>query len=962
MVFGQLQHFSCIFFFIIFNSISFVDDLQLQDEDICNGDSILIDATLPSGVTYSWSPTTGVDNPNSPVVNLSPTTTTIYTVTILDNFGDSTTDQVTITVQDTVSPFFNDYPTYTPGDVIPPLPITSLNGITGSWFPNINNTQTTTYSFWPDSNQCATTQTLTIVVTALDTDGDGVDDEADIDDDNDGILDINEGLTETATQFEQNFGIGSGLLSDVNGNVNSNVLSGNWYGGVSTDMQGGWSQTEQNEHLDGSGSANGRYLALDNNTETLVYRQSGIPVIANTPLIFSVRVVNLEGFGVEPDALLVVRDSNGNIIGSQDLLLPNSLVDQWQTISFNFIPQPSTITIEIENQETQFAGNVIGLDEISIISFTTETVDTDGDGIPNNLDLDSDNDGIPDNVEAQSTLGFIIPSGISSGITDIDGDGLDDNYDLDTNSPSTETSVGLIPVNTDGLDDEDYIDADSDNDGFLDIEENALANAVSNPFADADGDGLDDVFDIFFGFDVNNTVDDPTIDLPDCNTNVFTGGDVDYREEPVEPIFDTVDPICTGDTLNDLPTTSNDGITGMWSPAIDNTQTTTYTFTPDDSACAEVIMLEIIVNPILIPEFDQLEVFCSGDIINPLPTTSNNGVIGTWSPEIDNTQTTTYTFTPDDECAVVVTLEIEIIDTFELQFEVSVTDYCIGDSIDPLPTTSLEGITGIWLPPIDNTQTTTYTFTPDPEQGCPLEKRITLVIDPGTLPEFNIIDSACEGDLLDALPTISNNGYIGSWTPALNNAETTTYTFTPVNGQCAHSTDVTIVINPVKEIILGAVVVSEPFDKAIIVDLSVIGGNGEYEYRYNDSPWQTSNVFSGLESGIQLIFEARQINGCSNTASDSAIGLSFPVFFTPNGDGFNDFWNIPGLRNQIEAKILIFDRYGKLIKQIFPFQAGWDGFYNGKRMPPQDYWFRVEFDDLITGNRLTYNNHFTLKR
>ena len=797
---------------------------------------------------------------------------------------------------------------------------------------------------------------------ALDTDGDGVVDEIDIDDDNDGILDINEGITETAIQYEQNFGTGSGLLSNLFGDVNYNVLSGNWYEGISTDMQGSWSATDKAGHLDGSGNTNGRYLVLDNNTETLVYRQSSIPVMINTPLLFRVRVANLEGYRAEPDALLVVRDSNGNIIGSQDLLLPNRSEDQWQSIALNFTPQTYTISIEIENQETDFAGNVIGLDEISIISIMTETIDTDGDGIPNNLDLDSDNDGIPDNVEAQSTLGYIMPSGISSNITDIDGDGLDDNYDLDTNSPSTETSVGLIPLNTDGVDDEDYIDADSDDDGFLDIEENALADAISNPFADADGDGLDDVFDIFFGFDVNNNIGDPTTDLPDCNTNVLKEGDVDYREGAVVPIFDSIDPICAGDTLNDLSTTSNNGVTGTWSPAIDNTQTTTYTFTPDNSTCAEVITLEIIVNPILIPEFDQPEVFCSGDAISPLPTTSNNGVSGSWLPEIDNTQTTTYTFTPDDPCAVVVTLEIEIIDTFELQFDVPVTEYCIGDSIAPLPTTSLEGITGVWSPAIDNTQTTTYTFIPDPEQGCPLEKSITLVIDPGTLPEFNIVDSACEGDVLNPLPTISNNGYTGSWSPALNNTETTTYTFTPVDGQCALSTDVTIVINPVNEISLSAVVVSEPFDQNIIVELSVVGGNGEYEYRYNDSPWQMSNVFSGLEGGIQLTFEARQINGCSNTASDSAIGLTFPTFFTPNGDGYNDFWNIPVLRNQVNAKIFIFDRYGKLIKQIFPFQAGWDGFYNGNRMPSEDYWFRVEFDDLITGNRLIFNSHFALKR
>jgi gliding motility-associated-like protein len=90
--------------------------------------------------------------------------------------------------------------------------------------------------------------------------------------------------------------------------------------------------------------------------------------------------------------------------------------------------------------------------------------------------------------------------------------------------------------------------------------------------------------------------------------------------------------------------------------------------------------------------------------------------------------------------------------------------------------------------------------------------------------------------------------------------------------------------------------------------------------------------------------------------------LSFPGFFTPNGDGINDYWNIRELRNQSEATIYIFDRYGKLLEQIYPVQIGWDGTYNGRPMPSQDYWFIVEFTDEITGNKLSYNNHFTLKR
>nr|WP_241492532.1 T9SS type B sorting domain-containing protein [Lacinutrix himadriensis] len=62
------------------------------------------------------------------------------------------------------------------------------------------------------------------------------------------------------------------------------------------------------------------------------------------------------------------------------------------------------------------------------------------------------------------------------------------------------------------------------------------------------------------------------------------------------------------------------------------------------------------------------------------------------------------------------------------------------------------------------------------------------------------------------------------------------------------------------------------------------------------------------------------------------------------------------------AIIYIFDRYGKLIKQMNPSGSGWDGVFNGNRMPTSDYWFTVEYKDPITGNRGKFTSHFTLKR
>jgi uncharacterized protein (TIGR02145 family) len=125
------------------------------------------------------------------------------------------------------------------------------------------------------------------------------------------------------------------------------------------------------------------------------------------------------------------------------------------------------------------------------------------------------------------------------------------------------------------------------------------------------------------------------------------------------PIFTQVAPICAGATLNPLPTTSNNVIIGTWSPVLNNTTTTAYTFTPNGGQCATSTTMTIVVNPNLTPTFTQVAPICSGTTLTALPTTSNNGVTGTWSPALNNTVTTTYTFTPTaGQCANTTTQTI----------------------------------------------------------------------------------------------------------------------------------------------------------------------------------------------------------------------------------------------------------------------------------------------------------------
>jgi gliding motility-associated-like protein len=129
----------------------------------------------------------------------------------------------------------------------------------------------------------------------------------------------------------------------------------------------------------------------------------------------------------------------------------------------------------------------------------------------------------------------------------------------------------------------------------------------------------------------------------------------------IEPTFTTIAPICSGGTLAPLPTTSNNGINGSWSPALNNTATTTYIFTPVCASCADTASLTIVVNLPVTPSFAPYPSYCSGASIPSLPTTSTNGVNGTWSPAINDTVTTNYTFTPiAGSCAITTTLTITI--------------------------------------------------------------------------------------------------------------------------------------------------------------------------------------------------------------------------------------------------------------------------------------------------------------
>ena len=135
----------------------------------------------------------------------------------------------------------------------------------------------------------------------------------------------------------------------------------------------------------------------------------------------------------------------------------------------------------------------------------------------------------------------------------------------------------------------------------------------------------------------------------------------------------------------------------------------------------------------------------------------------------------------------------------------------------------------------------------------------------------------------------------------------------------------------------------------------LVSGTGDYVYSLDDVNYQPQNTFANLLPGSYTVY-VKDVNGCG-TIKDAFSLLNYPNFFTPNGDGYNDTWNIKFASFEPNISINIFDRYGKFIIQLFADGPGWDGTYNGKLLPSTDYWFVVTREDGTV-----HKGHFALKR
>ena len=368
----------------------------------------------------------------------------------------------------------------------------------------------------------------------IDTDGDGVFDLCDFDDDNDGILDGDECIDLAKVPIlNSDFENVDIVTSGLDGGPSDVVASvGVWKGDAnyvpywqSADIINNHLEIWQNGHAvadDSGGIAHTgtQWAEINATTDDGLFQD-----IITTPgdelqwsFAHRKRLV-FAGSGTEDEMRLLLGPPGGPYVGQGDFASANDA--SWTVHSGTYtvpVGQTTTrLTFTALNtvSGSLSSGNFIDAVQLYVIA---NCEDSDSDGFEDYIDIDSDDDGIPDNIEAQSTIGYLAPTGLVNALT-----GVDQNY-----------TSGLTLIDTDGDGTYDFRDLDSDNDGTPDIQENGMANAPG--VTDSDNDGLKDIFETTdindIVWDVNEDIEDPAdlSILPDVDGDRYFGGDLDYRD------------------------------------------------------------------------------------------------------------------------------------------------------------------------------------------------------------------------------------------------------------------------------------------------------------------------------------------------------------------------------------------------------------------------------------------------
>jgi gliding motility-associated-like protein len=350
----------------------------------------------------------------------------------------------------------------------------------------------------------------------------------------------------------------------------------------------------------------------------------------------------------------------------------------------------------------------------------------------------------------------------------------------------------------------------------------------------------------------------------------------------LSPIFNPVGPFCSGTTISSLPTLSTNGIVGTWSPAINNIATTTYTFIPTAGICATNQTMSITITPNTTPTFSQVPPVCFGDLIPPLPTTSLNGFSGTWSPAINNTDTTTYTFTPGiGQCSTDETMTIIVYP----QVQVSITDtsICNGGTATLIATVTPAGGTYFWSNAsptssitVSPTFLTTYSVLYTSLNNCSATASRPLAVNP--IPTVTATSALiCDGEIATIVATGLPTGGTYLWSPSgqitasINVSPSLTANYSVVYSRLgceSQAVNAVVTVNPVPILNLASEVICIGEEITMTTQTTIAGG----VYDWGNGNANENQTFSPLSDTTLTL--SYSVNGCTSPIETATITVN----------------------------------------------------------------------------------------
>ena len=831
---------------------------------ICAGGAVpALPNTSTNSVTGTWSPST-VDDQNSGTYTFTPTAgqcalPTTFTVTVAPNITPTFSFGTTLGICS--------------GGAVPALPTTSTNNITGTWSPaTVSNTSSGTYTFTPTAGLCALPTTFTVTVTP--------------------------NVTPTFS-FGTTVSICSGGAVPGLPATSDNGVNGTWSPATV------------------SNTASGTYTFTPTAGQCALPTTFTVTVTPNVTPTFSFGTsLSICAGGTVP---ALPNTSTNSVTGTWS----PATVDDQNSGTYTFTPTagqcalPTTFTVTVNpNLTPRFSfGTALAICSGGTVPAlpTTSTNNITGTWSPATV-----------SNTASGTYTFTPTAGqcaVQTTFTVTVATNITPTFSFGTTL--TICSGGTVP---------------------------ALPNTSTNGITGAWSPAT-----------VSNTASGTYTFTPTAGQCATTTTFTVTVTQNITPAFNIATSICNGATAPTLPTTSTNNITGTWSPStVSNTSSDAYTFTPAAGQCAVPVTINVTVNPILTTTFSfggSLSI-CSGSTAPALPTTSSNGIVGTWSPAtISNTTSGTYTFTPNaGQCGTSASLNVTVVANTVPTFSFGTTlTICSGGTVPALPTTSDNGVAGTWSPQtVSNTANGTYTFTPT-AGVCATTQTFTVTVNPIVTPTFSFGTTAsiCVGANVPTLPTTSGNNITGTWNPATVSSATigtTTYTFTPTAGQCAVTQTYTVEVSTVPTVTVPANITVNDGTVIPATNFTITPAGATVTWT-NSNPAiglaasGTGNVpqFTATNPGntdiTATITVTPRNNGCIGTARTYTItvkaldkGVFVPNVFSPNNDGKNDRLMIYGnYINKVEMRV--FNQWGQEVAFINSKSQGWDGTHKGKPQP-----------------------------